>query len=152
MRSTIVGRVYNLPLATALLAAVNVGCTDSNPTAPDDAEATAAAVSAAASGDRYVVLLKESGASTLRANAVGTEVARLGGRIERAHDEIGVLQVRNLTAAAAARVAGQADVEAVVKDRLIRWLPPIEQRNASAKRFDLGTNSNQRGAILFDLF
>ena len=107
MLAHIVRRAYTLPLTTALLAAITAGCTDRNhPTAPDDAETTEA--SAVARGDRYIVLLKEEGQSRLRANTLGTEVARLGGRIERAHNEIGVLQVRNLTAAARSLGIGRA--------------------------------------------
>jgi lantibiotic leader peptide-processing serine protease len=149
MRSRIVGPAYEIPLAAALLAAVTVGCTEPNPpTAPEEAETTAPAVGAAAGSNRYIVLLKESGESRLRANALGTEVARLGGRIERAHNEIGVLQVRNLTAAAAARIAGQAGVEALVKDRTIQ-LAPRERRLADLQRVDFRPEDNQSGAAFF---
>jgi lantibiotic leader peptide-processing serine protease len=149
MLADIVRRAHKLPLTTALLAAITAGCTDRNsPTAPD-AETTEA--SAVARADRYSVLLREDGEIRLRANAntLGTEVARLGGRIERAHNEIGVLQVRNLSTAAAARIAGQAGVDAVVKDRAIQLDVPRERRFADVLRGGPGTESNQRGAAFF---
>jgi lantibiotic leader peptide-processing serine protease len=150
MLAHIVRRAYELPLTTVLLAAITVGCTDRNPpTAPDDAETTAAAASAVARGDRYIVLLRGEGVSRLQANTLGTEVARLGGRIERAHNEIGVLEVRNLTAAGAARLAGQAGVEAVVKDRTIQLVAPGERRTADLRRVEPRPESNQSGAAFF---
>jgi subtilisin family serine protease len=94
--------------------------------------------------------LRESGESRLQANAVGTDAAKLGGRIERSHAEIGVLQIRGLTAAAAAQLAKRPDVEAVVKDQKRRWVLPRDQSVHGAER--LRGQSNQRGAAFFDQF
>ena len=151
MRSRVVRRVVpELSLTAAVLTAL-LGCTEPNTTPTEDPDATAAAVSAAAAGDRYLVVLKE-GNERLRATAAGTDVARFGGRVERGHHDIGVLQVRGLTAATAGEVARQPDVEAVVKDRLVQWVGPGERRQHSAQRLQFGSQTNQRGAVLFDVF
>jgi subtilisin family serine protease len=75
---------------------------------------------------------------------------RLGANLERAHSDIGVLQVRGLTAAAAAELARQPGVEAVVQDRKIQWLPPRAERVLGTQR--IPRNSDQRGAAFFDQF
>ncbi|MBA3316905.1 MAG: S8 family serine peptidase [Gemmatimonadales bacterium] len=148
MPSRTVGRVYALPLATALLAVVAAGCTDRDPpTGPQDIDATAAAT---APRDRYVVLMRETSDSRLSANAVGVQVARLRGKIERSHPEIGAMQVRDLSAAAAAELARQPGVEAVVKDRRIQWLPPRTERIRVMNQ--LIRESGQRGAQFFDQY
>jgi hypothetical protein len=135
-------------IALASIALGVAGC-DDGPVAPDRTP-TSAAVSAAGPGDRYLVLLKEGREGSVSANAVGADVVRLGGRIERSHGEIGVLQVRGLTQVAAARLATQAGVEAVAQDRRVQWLPPSERRMAGMQRFR--GESNQRGAAFFDEF
>jgi len=135
-------------IALASIALVVAGC-DDGPVAPDRTP-TSAAVSAAGPGDRYLVLLKEGREGSVSANAVGADVVRLGGRIERSHGEIGVLQVRGLTQVAAARLATQAGVEAVARDRRVQWLLPSERRMAGTQRFR--GESNQRGAAFFDEF
>jgi subtilisin family serine protease len=150
MRSPHVGRLATISLVTATLS-VLAGCTEPNPTPTEDPDAVAAAVSAAAAGDRYVVVLRE-GNARLRATSVGTDLARMGARIERGHDDIGVLSVRGLTAAAAAQVARQPDVEAVVRDRTIQWVKPEVRRQRSGKSLGLGARTNQRGAAFFDEF
>ncbi len=150
MRSPQVGRLAQFSLATAVLSLV-AGCTEPNPTPTEDPDAVAAAVSTAAAGDRYIVILKE-GNERLRATSVGTDLARVGGRIERSHNDIGVLSVRGLTAATAAQVARQADVEAVVKDRTVQWVKPVVRRQRSGKSLGLGARTNQRGAAFFDQF
>src|SRR4051812_33301751 len=122
MRSLRIARVSELSLAIAVLA-VGAGCTEPTSGPTEEADAAAAAASAAAVGDRYIILLREDNAR-LRAASVGASLARMGGRIERDHAQIGVLSVRGLTAAAAAQVAREADVEALVKDRAVRWVKP----------------------------
>ncbi|HEY7612210.1 MAG TPA: S8 family serine peptidase [Gemmatimonadales bacterium] len=79
--------------------------------------------------------------------APSADVARLGGRIERAHAGIGVYQVRG-GANVAAELRKRPDVEAVVKDRTVQWLPP--SRVTASQKFR--ANSNQRGAQFFDVF
>jgi lantibiotic leader peptide-processing serine protease len=150
MCSPQVGRVAQFSLATAVLSLV-AGCTEPNPTPTEDQDAVAAAVSTAAAGDRYIVILKD-GNERLRATSVGTDLARVGGRIERSHNDIGVLSVRGLTAATAGQVARQADVEAVVKDRTVQWVKPVVRRQRSGKSLGLGARTNQRGAAFFDQF
>jgi subtilisin family serine protease len=113
------------------------------PTRPEASPALSAAAD-----QRYIVLLKEGREKSLSANAVGNAAAALGGRIERSHSGIGVLQVRGLTKAAAAKLRSQPDVEAVVDDRTVQWLPPGEIR--SSQKFV--AESNQRGAAFFDRF
>ena len=151
MRSPIVGPVPARSLAAALLTALVAGCTEPNPAPTEDPGATAAAVSSAAAGDRYLVVLKE-GNERLRTTAVGTDLARRGGRIERGHNDIGVLQIRGLTPATAAQVAQQPDVEAVVKDRAVQWVKPGARRRHSGQSLGLGSQTNQRGAAFFDQF
>jgi len=122
-------------------------CAD-EPVSPDQAPAPEAAVSTT-TGARYIVLMKEGRERGPSANAVGTDVSRFGGKVERSHPEIGVLQVRGLTKAAAAQLAKQPDIEAVALDRSVNWLPPNEER---ASKQQLGTQSNQRDAFFFDRF
>jgi len=129
--------------------AVVAGCTESTSAPTEEPAAAAAAASAAAVGDRYIIVLREDNAR-LRAASVGASLARMGGRIERDHAPIGVLSVRGLTAAAAAQVARQADVEAVVKDRAVQWVEPGRRERHSSS--GLGSQSNQRGAAFFDQF
>jgi subtilisin family serine protease len=150
MRSFRIAHVSELSLAITVLAVV-AGCTEPNPAPTEEPDAAAASASAAAGGDRYIVLLREDNAS-LRAASVGASLARMGGRIERDHTQIGVLSVRGLTAAAAAQVARQADVEAVVKDRTVQWTKPRIRQHLNGGSFGLGTQSNQRGAAFFDQF
>jgi len=91
--------------------------------------------------------MKEGRTGALSTAGVTSDLNRIGGRIERSHGEIGVLQAR-LTPAAAVQLAKRTDVDAVVKDRTVQWLPPREQRIAASER--LRSESNQRGAQFFD--
>jgi subtilisin family serine protease len=77
------------------------------------------------------------------------DAARLGGKLERAHPGIGVLQIRGLNTASAAQVARQADVEAVVKDRVVQWVSPSKRRTRDLGGVGVGGESNQRDAVLF---
>lgn len=86
----------------------------------------------------------------MSATAAGAEVARIGGKIERSHSEIGVLQVRGLTRSAAAQLAARPGVEAVVRDRRVQWLRPSGRR--IVPREAVRAQSNQRDAAFFDKF
>ena len=143
-----------IPGALALAgAACLVAACGEDSVAPDPSQAQAAPSAAVASAatpiDRYIVLLKSAQPDRITASAVQTDLARLGGRIERAHSEIGVLQVRGLTRAAAAELAKRPDVEAVAQDRKLQWIPPGEQAVFGRK---VATQTNQRDAEFFRHF
>jgi subtilisin family serine protease len=133
-----------LPFAIVLGAAALLlpGCRDES-TAPEQGPQPAVRADA----DRYIVVLKEVRAAA--ATATSADVSRLGGRIERSHAEIGVLQVRG-GPSVAAELRKRADVEAVVKDRKVQWLPPVNRRVSGSQKFR--AQSNQRGAQFFDVF
>jgi subtilisin family serine protease len=101
-------------VGSALLVLGMVACSDRPvPTAASGvSRALGASVTAAEGTGRYVVVFA---AEQLLAD-FPTRVARLGGSVEAALDSIGVAVVTGLTAAAAAEVAGAADVRAVEPD------------------------------------
>ena len=134
-----------LSLVTVLgtVALILPGCRDES-TAPESVSEPAAV---RADADRYIVVMKETRGVTALA-APNADVARLGGRIERSHGGIGVYQVRG-GANVAAELRKRPDVEAVVKDRKVQWLPP-DDRVTGSKR--VSAQSNQRGAQFFDVF
>jgi subtilisin family serine protease len=129
---------YTVPVALALTGIVVLasGCGE-EPNAPDQASPSAAAASASASTDRYIVLFKQDKNGTAMASsavsAASTAMAQLGGKLERSQPDIGVMQVR-MTAAAAAQLRQRADVEGVAKDRIVQWLPP-ENVATDTRRF-----------------
>jgi len=133
------------PHPLAMLAATALllhGCRD-EPTAPERVSEPAAV---RADADRYIVVMKETKGVTALA-APSADVARLGGRIERSHNGIGVYQVRG-SANVAAELRKRPDVEAVVKDRRVQWLPPGDRRATAGEKFR--AQSNQRGAAFFE--
>jgi hypothetical protein len=136
-------------IAVAGVAVLVAGCAD-QPAAPSR-DPEPAVPSPEATGEGYLVLLREvSGAAiTTTATATVDEVARLGGRVERSLSEIGVLQVRGLTRETAARLASQPGVEAVAQDRRVQWLRPSERRLERLETFR--PQANQRDAAFFDL-
>jgi lantibiotic leader peptide-processing serine protease len=110
------------------------------PPGPDLAKRTPAQV------EPRLVLLRQGVTADLRKN-----IEELGGTIERAHKEIGVLSVRGLSDRAAARLAALPQVESVVRDRRIRWIPPTDRlTRAVPKR--IRTLTDQRGAFFFEQF
>jgi len=129
-------------LALGAVALLLPGCRD-EPTAPERVSEPAAL---RADADRYIVVLKEGRTAAAMA-APSADAARMGGRIERSHAEIGVLQVRG-GPSVAAELRKRADVEAVVKDRTVQWLPPRDRRAMSSHRVQ--AQSNQRGAAFFE--
>jgi subtilisin family serine protease len=131
-------------LALGAVALLLPGCRD-EPTAPERVSEPAAL---RADADRYIVVLKEGKTAAAMA-APSADVARVGGRIERSHGDIGVLQVRG-GPSVAAELRKRADVEAVVKDRRVQWLPPRDRRVTANQKFR--AQSNQRGAQFFDVF
>jgi len=147
MRSWMVGGPRALP--ATLLAALTLGCMDSNP--PTTVDEEPAPESAPVAGDRYIVMMKEGGHGS-GSDGMTANLVRMGGKLERVHSDIGVFQVRKLTAAQAADVAKQAGVEAVVKDRTIQLILPGERRRFEASRAGLAPQTDQSGAALFDQF
>jgi subtilisin family serine protease len=120
-------------------------CSDEGPAAPEQAPNPSLAA-ATASGDRYIVLMKEGSTRSLSASGLTSALATVGGRTERSQTEIGVVQAR-LTPAAAAQLARRSDVEAVAKDRTVQWIPPISSRSIkTAPRAQAG----QTGAAFFE--
>jgi subtilisin family serine protease len=135
--------------ATALLAALALGCVDSNP--PTTVDDEAAPDPAAVAGDRYIVMMKE-GAGGSGSDGMSANLVRMGGKLERVHADIGVFQVRKLTREQAADLAKQAGVESVVKDRTIQLILPGERRRFDARRAGFGPQTDQSGAAFFDQF
>jgi subtilisin family serine protease len=132
---------FAVVLGTAAL--FSWGCRDES-TAPERGPQPALRADA----DRYIVLLKETRAATAAAAATA-DVARMGGRIERSQGKIGVLQVRG-GPGVAAELRKRPDVEAVVKDRKVQWLPPRDRQLGGNAR--LRAQTNQRGAQFFQMF
>ena len=133
--------------ATALLGVLALGCSDPNrPTTTEEVGSPAAV-----QGDRYIVMLKEGSAGS-QADAMQASLMRMGGTLERMHAGIGVLQVRNMTPAAAAELAKRADVEAVVKDRTVQMVKPGQRRHFDARAAGFTPQTDQSGAAFFDQF
>ena len=137
-------RPLSLVIVLGAAALLLPGCRDES-TAPESVSEPAAV---RADADRYIVVMKETGGVTTLA-APTADVARLGGRVERSQGEIGVYQVRG-GASLAAELRKRLDVEAVVKDRKVQWLPPRDRRTNASEKFR--ATSNQRGAQFFDQF
>jgi subtilisin family serine protease len=138
---------YAATAGAAAVALTVAGCGDEGPAAPEQPPAPEAAT-AAVSADRYIVLMKEGRTGALSTTGVTTDAARVGGRIERSHGEIGVLQAR-LTRAAAAELAKRTDVEAVAKDRTVQWIPP-RARATSRLEIPPTAQAGQTDAAFFD--
>jgi lantibiotic leader peptide-processing serine protease len=107
---------------TGLLAAV--ACTDRpSPLAPGGAEPAVAAMAASrlaqTNAGRQLIQVQH-GRST---RAVAARVRELGGRVERAHDGLGLVTVRGLTPAAVASLRAHPDVLRTASDRTVRWIP-----------------------------
>lgn len=140
---------YSVPTAIGLagMLAFVAGC-GQEPAEPTQASPASTTAEATTGGDRYLVLFKQSKTGAgVSANALSTDMARLGGKIERNQAEIGVMQVR-MTASAAGQLKQRLDVEAVVQDRRVNWLPPGEKVAGDTRRFT--GESNQRSAAFFD--
>jgi subtilisin family serine protease len=131
-------------LAAAAVALTMAGCQDDS-TAPEQAQPAVTS----AKTSRYIVLMKETQAAKAGLRTMGADVNLLGGRVERLHQDAGMAQVQ-LTPAAAASLRKRPDVDAVVLDRTVQFIPPREL-HASASR-KLQSQSNQRGAAFFDQF
>jgi subtilisin family serine protease len=130
--------------------ALIAGC-ENQPAEPNHPQ-TSAVQSAAATDQRYIVLLKQGQqngtVSASAVTAVSAAVQSVGGRIERSHAATGILQVRGLTKESAARLAARPEVESIALDRTVQWLPPSENKAFGKKQFT--GQSNQRGAFFFD--
>jgi len=131
-------------LAAAAVALTMAGCQDDS-TAPEQAQPAVAS----AKTSRYIVLMKETQAARAGLRTMGADVTQLGGRVERLHADAGMAQVQ-LTPAAAAALRKRADVDAVVLDRTVQFIPPRELHASASRR--LQDQSNQRGAQFFDQF
>lgn len=130
-------------VAAAAFALTVSGCQDDS-TAPEQAQPAATS----SKTTRYIVLMKETQARTgLR--TMSAEVGLLGGRVERLHQEAGLAQVQ-LTPSGATALRKRPDIEAVVPDRTVQWLPPNEMRMAAPHK--VTAQSNQRSAQFFDQF
>jgi subtilisin family serine protease len=115
----------------------------SAPTAPSGPEL---AKRPSVQAEHRLVLLRQGVTADLRRT-----IGQLGGTIERAHPEIGVLSVRGLSDRAAARLAALPQVESVARDRRMQWIPPTDRlMRAAPKR--LRAKTDQRGAFLFEHF
>jgi len=123
-----------------------LGCRDLPPTAPAG-EAPSVGMTNAGLADatpprHLLVLRQERRPSDELVSAIGA----LGGRIERRHDAIGVVTVGGLSAAAATALAARADVQAIDRDQIVRWLPTPEQF-AGLRADGAATQGDQSGAF-----
>ena len=139
---------FSAVVGLAGIALVVAGCGE-EAVAPEQTQASLATVNAPPKGDRYLVLFKDAKSGAVAPTALGTDLAKLGGTIERTHADIGVMQIR-MSAAAAAQLAKRPDVAAVAKDRTLQWLPREHVASGQLKRFT--GQANQSGAAFFDAF
>jgi lantibiotic leader peptide-processing serine protease len=113
----------------------------SAPTAPSGPEL---AKRPSVQAEHRLVLLRQGVTADLRRT-----IEQLGGTIERAHPEIGVLSVRGLSDRAAARLAALPQVEGVARDRRMQWIPPTDRLTRAAPK-RLRAKTDQRGATFFE--
>ncbi len=127
--------VVALPLSLLVAAA----CSDRSPVAPPEAPAADAAgpsfaqTSLSARGgrqsDHYLIVFK-SGA---QAGRLLGRVGSMGGKVRRSNDRIGIVSVQGLSDQAAASLATDVDVESVVRDVSLQWLPPARGLQVAPK-------------------
>jgi subtilisin family serine protease len=137
--------------ATIIAAAA---CSEQAPVAPrPDASVTAAQALARTNGRRLIVL-QEGRPSA----GVIARIRALGGTVVRSHEGAGMVTASGLTDAAAQSLAQNADVDNVLNDRKVQWLPPKTMQSgvvampAQAARKAGRAPDDQSGAQFFAEF
>jgi lantibiotic leader peptide-processing serine protease len=128
------------------LVLILAGCGTEPTSAPTTPSGPELAKRPSVQAEHRLVLLRQGVTADLRRT-----IEQLGGTIERAHPEIGVLSVRGLSDRAAARLAALPQVEGVARDRRMQWIPPTDRLTRAAPK-RLRTKTDQRGAFFFERF
>jgi subtilisin family serine protease len=95
--------------------------------------------------DRHLVVLGQQAPPSSDFLAA---LAAAGGRVERRQDSIGTITVSGLSDAAVAALGARSDVEAIGRDRIVQWLPPVEP-SAPVEPLGVVTESDQSGTFWF---
>lgn len=99
-------------------------CSEQAPVAPrPEASVSAAQALARTNGRRLIALLDGRPAA-----AVIARIRALGGTVVRSHEGAGIVMASGLTDAAVQSLAHNADVDNVISDRKVQWLPPKVMR------------------------
>jgi len=137
--------------ATIIAAAA---CSEPAPVAPrPDASVTTAQALARTKGRRLIALQDGRPAA-----AVIARIRALGGTVVRSHEGSGIVVASGLTDAAVQSLSQNADVDNVVTDRKVQWLPPkalhtgVVAVPVSAARKRAGAPDDQSGAQFFARF
>ncbi|MFQ5745979.1 MAG: S8 family serine peptidase [Gemmatimonadota bacterium] len=141
-----------LPAAFVLPLSV-LACTGDQPLAPGSADQAAAPVSGAlfstaggaglSAGDHVIVLRRRAAPRRATLSAI----RRAGGTVIRRHNDIGVLEVRGLSDAAASRIGNRRDVVAIDRDFKVQWIPTPDE--FGFQQSGPSTDVNQSGAGFF---
>lgn len=137
--------------ATIIAAAA---CSEPAPVAPrPDASVTTSQALARTTGRRLIALQTGRPAA-----AVLARIRALGGTVVRSHEGSGIVVASGLTDAAVQSLAQHADVDNVITDRKVQWLPPkalhagVVAVPVSAARKSAGAPDDQSGAQFFARF
>ncbi len=136
--------------ASACVMLVALACGgDTLPVAPADGPALQARVASTGGGPRrHVIVLKDGATTNLRG-----EIERRGGQVRGDHGNIGIFTTEDLSDAAVAALAARADVEAVVPDVRVQWIPPLRSQITQVRHLTTTgprTAADQSGAAFFD--
>jgi subtilisin family serine protease len=139
----------------AAIALAGFACSDkAPPVGPEDGGTSAGAMLQArrsttgSDAAGYIVVLKQGARAEL-----STAVGRLGGKVKRSFPEVGLLSATGLDAAAAAALARNPAVEAVVPNLRLQLVKPPTLRVAHglAPRSRFPSSTDQSGALAFAL-
>jgi len=132
------------------LALGSFACGDHTPVSPaTDAstlDARRAGVGGSQASSGHIILLKEGVTADLTA-----AVQRAGGKVTHSYKEIGVLSATGLSAGAITDLVKRPEVQAVVPNPRLQWIPPGKLRllhNVKPQR-RVGPTSDQSGAFFF---
>ena len=101
------------------------GCVDQGPVAPTQDLPLPELSAITGDGSLDHVLVVAGGAAASDDLVAAIEAA--GGSVSHRHDVIGVLKVSGLTDEAATSIRGRADVDAIDRDVILRWIPSVDE-------------------------
>ena len=129
--------------ARLLAGTVIVACSDSPTLAPRGHGPSAATLLPAAS--RYIIELRQPGPIP---TGLAAAITAAGGRVMRSHASVGLFGVQHLSPQAATAIAQRPDVQAVMPDRVLTWIPERERPLVAGRAPVLRTaGSGRRGAV-----
>lgn len=128
----------------AVTALFTTACSSDRPSpyAPRDsqvADGMATSELAKANANRHLIQVRH-GKSV---KALAARVRELGGRVERAHEGLGLVTARGLSPAALSMLSGHPDVLRMASDRTVRWIPKSFLKNARAAHVAKGAHHSQ---------